>query len=69
MKVIDNALTGIRFDSLGMGATFKYGDNYYIVIEARNDTAPNAVNLEHGTLSYFGANHLVIPFNCELIIL
>lgn len=73
MKIIDNALRGITFGELGVGATFKCGDAYFMVIglgagafEADEDFA---VNLSNGELESFDDDTAVIPFNCELIVL
>lgn len=72
MKIIDNALRGIEFKDLGVGATFQYDNNYYlrtedIVIGA--GIVYNATNLESGEMCNFVLITKVIPFNCELIVL
>jgi len=71
MKIIDNALGGIEFGDLGVGATFKYGEEYFIKIPliSCQTSYHNAVNLEEGTTHCFNADESVIPFNCELIVL
>ena len=68
VKVIDNALRNIRFGDLALGATFKHKDEYYIkTIFVREGY--NAVDLENGTMYCFTDADIVIPFNCELIVL
>lgn len=71
MKVIDNALRGISFDNLGVGATFKYRDDYFIKTKMISDASElvNAINLEEGTVAYFDGSEEIIPFECELIVL
>lgn len=73
MKVIDNALRGITFDNLGIGATFKDGECYYIKTKMLQDVDEvcykNAIDLEDGTAHFYDGNEKVIPFDCELIIL
>lgn len=66
IKVIDNALRGIPFSSLGAGATFKNGSCYYIKTDSCED---NAVDIATGELACFEDDETVTPFNCELIIL
>lgn len=73
IKVIDNALNGVKFKDLGAGATFKCGDAYFMVVGfGVSMIAPdtdNAVNLSNGELESFDDDTIVIPFNCELIVL
>lgn len=71
MKVIDNALRGIIFGSLGVGATFKHGKSYFIKIMRVSclEGSYNAVDLEDGRMHCFHNETPVIPFDCELIIL
>lgn len=72
MKIIDNVLKKTNFDSLGIGATFKYNDDYYlktVTITVGVGTAYNAVLLDSGKMFHFGPDTMVIPFNCELILL
>lgn len=71
LKVIDNALNGMEFGSLGTGATFKYENNYYIKTSLVIDQMDsfNAVDLSDGELCSFDNDDTVIPFNCELIVL
>ena len=73
VKIIDNALNGVRFKDLGVGATFKFGDEYFMVIGygtgMLDPNEDNAVNLSTGGLDSFGDDTIVIPFNCELIVL
>jgi len=71
MKIIDNALKGITFGNLGMGATFHYGEAYFIKTKTitSGELKFNAVNLEEGMVAYFDDAENVIPFECELIIL
>ena len=71
LTIIDNSLNGVKFTDLGVGATFKYDDYYYIVTE-KVDTQTmiiNSVRLDNGVFTYFDADDIVIPFNCELIVL
>lgn len=71
MKVIDNALRGLNFEELGVGATFKYGEEYFIKTKelSDEDRVVNAIELEEGIAYNFDAYDKVMPFNCELIIL
>ena len=74
LNIIDNSLNGIKFAELGTGATFKYSDYYYMVTEqiAINNwmgKAINAIRLDNGEFASFESGDIVVPFNCELIVL
>ena len=71
MEIVDHVLTGAEFKELGVGATFKYGEEYYIKTHnvETNDSVYNAVALANGTHEFFAYDDSVIPFNCELIVL
>lgn len=73
VKVTDNVLNGMKFKDLGVGATFKCGDAYFIVVGWGKGTCDphedNAVNLSNGCFESFDDDTIVIPFNCELIVL
>ena len=71
MKIIDNALKDFTFYDLGVGATFKQKEDYFIKIELveHGKCEWNAVMLKTGELCFFSNEEKVIPFNCELIIL
>ena len=71
IKVIDNALRGTTFGNLEIGATFKYENDYYMKtswVMAPMDSY-NTVDLSNGELCSFDDVDVVIPFNCELIVL
>jgi hypothetical protein len=71
IKVIDNALSGVTFGDLETGATFKYKNDYYMktswVIDQMDSY--NAVDLSNGELCSMDCDDVVLPFNCELIVL
>lgn len=71
MKIIDNALKGLTFGNLGIGATFYYKESYFIktIRMLDGNYEVNAVELTEGTVAYFDDTKNVIPFECELIIL
>jgi hypothetical protein len=71
LTVIDNSLNRISFTELGPGATFKFDDHYYMVIEtiSTHKGYRNAVRLDDGLITMFDDSDMVIPFNCELIVL
>lgn len=71
IKIIDNTLKEYTFYDLGVGATFKYKDNYFIKIELVEHGLHewNAIKLNNGELISFDDDAKVTPFNCELIIL
>ena len=71
IQIVDNILCGVRFGDLPAGKTFKYGSNYYIAIShiASLNGDVNAVQLDNGARMCFKSNDIVIPFNCELIVL
>lgn len=72
MKIIDNVLRPFSINDLGEGATFKYGNEYYIKLyrEVRDEFGPaNAVRLTDGMLCIFTEGEQIFPFNCELIVL
>lgn len=72
MKIIDNVLRPFSIDDLGEGATFKYGNEYFLKLyrEIRDEHGPlNAVRLTDGVPLLFRDDVAVIPFSCELIVL
>ena len=72
MKIIDNVLRGAKFETLEVGATFKYDDDYYLRVKNCDigyDIVYNAVQLNSGELFNFIPHAEVFPFNCELIVL
>ena len=71
MKVIDNSLRDFTFNELGISSTFKYGDGYFIKIETIQNEfhTYNAIKLNSGTAYTFHEDDIVVPFNCELIVL
>ena len=71
MKIIDNVFRDYKFEELVEGATFKFGDEYFLKIEEfhSSEMVCNAINLVSGALDYIMRHETVHPFNCELIIL
>lgn len=71
MKIIDNSLNDFTFNDLGEGATFKYGEDYFVKTETivTEFHTYNAVKLASGEVYTFHDDDIVIPFNCELIVL
>ena len=71
IKVIDNAIRKVTFFELETGETFKFESGYFIKINVveRNDYQYNAVKLDDGELYDFQQGKVVIPFNCELIVI
>lgn len=71
MEIIDNVLSGVEFKDIGIGATFKCANNYYIKTQKieTGDSVFNSVCLDDGEYEFFAAVDKVYPFNCELIVL
>ena len=71
LKVIDNVFNGMKFKELGVGATFKLNNEYFIkteTVEVEGETY-NIVGFADGLLDHVRDNEIVYPFNCELIVL
>ena len=59
----------VEFAAIETGECFTYKDNVYIKMETlytQRNTARNAVDLEDGSVDFFGYADLVHPINCEL---
>lgn len=68
MNIIDNVFGGTEFRRIKTGATFKYGERYYMKIDEvlYYGNPCNAVCLTNGTLELIEGDKEVNPFMAEL---
>ena len=72
MKITYNKTENlVEFAAIGTGDCFSYNDEMYIKIESTYNQftkVRNAVNLDDGSVDFFGMADLVTPIDCELVV-